>query len=62
MIDRIHIEQLGIHARVGVADSERAQPQRLTAGGKPSTAHTTEPRLAIWSRVVSPPTGVTDSS
>ena len=30
MIDRIHIEQLEIHARVGVADSERAQPQRLT--------------------------------
>jgi dihydroneopterin aldolase len=29
MIDRIHIEQLEIHARVGVADSERAQPQRL---------------------------------
>jgi dihydroneopterin aldolase len=30
MIDRIHIEQLEIHARVGVPDSERAQPQRLT--------------------------------
>ena len=30
MIDRIHIEQLEVHARVGVADSERAQPQRLT--------------------------------
>jgi 7,8-dihydroneopterin aldolase/epimerase/oxygenase len=29
MIDRIHIEQLEIYARVGVADSERAQPQRL---------------------------------
>ena len=29
MIDRIHIEQLEIHTRVGVADSERAQPQRL---------------------------------
>jgi hypothetical protein len=47
MIDRIHIEPLEIHARVGVADSERAQPQRLTLGGKPSTTHTTEPRLAI---------------
>jgi len=30
MIDRIHIEQLEIHAYVGVADSERGQPQRLT--------------------------------
>jgi len=30
MIDRIHIEQLEIHACVGVADSERVQPQRLT--------------------------------
>ena len=49
MIDRIHIEQLEIHALVGVADSERAQPQRLTAGGKPSPLilQNTEPRLAI---------------
>jgi dihydroneopterin aldolase len=30
MIDRIHIEQLEMLARVGVPDSERAQPQRLT--------------------------------
>ena len=30
MIDRIHIEQLEVHGRVGVPDSERAQPQRLT--------------------------------
>ena len=30
MIDRIHIEELEIHARVGVPDSERAQAQRLT--------------------------------
>jgi len=29
MIDCIHIEQLEIRARVGVPDSERAQPQRL---------------------------------
>jgi dihydroneopterin aldolase len=29
VIDRIHIEQLEIHARVGVPDSERAEPQRL---------------------------------
>jgi len=29
MIDRIHIEQLEIDARVGVPDSERAQAQRL---------------------------------
>jgi len=29
MIDCIHIEQLEIHVRVGVPDSERAQPQRL---------------------------------
>ena len=30
MIDRIHIEELEVQARVGVSDSERAQPQRLT--------------------------------
>jgi dihydroneopterin aldolase len=30
MIDRIHIEQLEVFARVGVPDSERAAPQRLT--------------------------------
>jgi len=30
MIDRIHIEQLEIDARVGVPDSERAQAQRLS--------------------------------
>ena len=30
MIDRIHIEQLEIHARIGVPDAERAQLQRLT--------------------------------
>jgi len=29
VIDRIHIEQLEIHGRVGVLDSERAEPQRL---------------------------------
>ena len=29
MIDYIHIEQLEIHARVGVSDSERTEPQRL---------------------------------
>jgi len=29
MIDRIHIEQLEVQARVGVPDPERAQPQRL---------------------------------
>lgn len=29
MINRIHIEQLEIYARVGVPDSERAEPQRL---------------------------------
>ena len=29
MIDRIHIEQLEVHTRVGVGDSERAQLQRL---------------------------------
>ena len=63
MIDRIHIEQLEIHARVGVADSERAQPQRLTAGGKPSTTHTTEYRTEACDLLrVSLPTGVTDSS
>ena len=30
VIDRIHIEQLEVHGRVGVPDSERAQPQRLS--------------------------------
>ena len=30
MIDRIHIEQLEVQARVGVPDSERAEPQRLS--------------------------------
>ncbi|PYK75972.1 MAG: dihydroneopterin aldolase [Verrucomicrobia bacterium] len=29
MIDCIHIEQLEIHVRVGVRDSERDKPQRL---------------------------------
>ena len=29
VIDRIHIEQLEVHGRVGVLDSERAEPQRL---------------------------------
>ena len=29
MIDRIHIEQLEVHGRVGVLDSERVEPQRL---------------------------------
>jgi dihydroneopterin aldolase len=29
VIDRIRIEQLEIYARVGVPDSERAEPQRL---------------------------------
>src|SRR4029077_5009878 len=30
VIDRIHIEQLEVHGRVGVRDSERAEPQRLS--------------------------------
>jgi len=30
VIDRIHIEQLEGYARVGVPDSERAEPQRLS--------------------------------
>jgi FolB domain-containing protein len=30
MTDQIHIEQLELKSRVGVAESERAQPQRLT--------------------------------
>ena len=48
MIHRIHIEQLGIHARVGVADSERAQPQRLLLGEAVyHVLQNTEPRLAI---------------
>ena len=63
MIDRIHIEQLEIHARVGVADSERAQPQRLTAGGSrlPLILQKQNRGLRFVARV-SLPTGVTDSS
>src|SRR6267378_8635722 len=30
VIDRIHIEQLAVYGRVGVPDSERAEPQRLS--------------------------------
>src|SRR4029077_2888003 len=30
VIDRIHIEQLEVHGRVGVPDSESAEPQRLS--------------------------------
>ena len=30
MIDRVHIEQLEVHGRVGVPDSERVEPQRLS--------------------------------
>ena len=30
VIDCIHIEQLEVHGRVGVPDSERAKPQRLS--------------------------------
>jgi 7,8-dihydroneopterin aldolase/epimerase/oxygenase len=29
VVDRIHIEQLEVHGRVGVPDTERSQPQRL---------------------------------
>jgi 7,8-dihydroneopterin aldolase/epimerase/oxygenase len=31
VIDRIHIEQLSFHARIGVSEAERAKPQRLAA-------------------------------
>jgi dihydroneopterin aldolase len=30
VIDRVHIEQLEVHGRVGVPDSERAKRQRLS--------------------------------
>ena len=30
VIDRIHIEQLEVHGRVGVPDSERREPQRMS--------------------------------
>ena len=30
VIDRIHIEHLAVYGRVGVPDSERAEPQRLS--------------------------------
>jgi FolB domain-containing protein len=39
VIDRIHIEQLEVHGRVGVADSERAQPQRLSLN------------VTLWSKI-----------
>jgi dihydroneopterin aldolase len=46
MIDRIHIEQLEILARVGVPDSERAQAQRLSLNVT-LWPKTTEPRDEI---------------
>lgn len=63
MIDRVHIEQLEIHARVGVADSERAQPQRLLLGEAVyHSYYRIQNRGLRFVARVSLPTGVTDSS
>src|SRR6476646_6315608 len=42
VIDRIHIEQLEIHGRVGVLDSERAGQQRLIFN------------VTLWPEIVEP--------
>jgi 7,8-dihydroneopterin aldolase/epimerase/oxygenase len=42
MIDRIHIEQLEVFARVGVPDSERAKAQRLSLN------------VTLWPKVAQP--------
>ena len=42
MIDRIHIEQLEVQGRVGVPDSERAEPQRLSFN------------MTLWPRIAEP--------
>jgi len=49
MIDRIHIEQLEVFARVGVPDSERAAPQRLTLN------------VTIWPKRAGPRDNIADT-
>ena len=49
MIDRIHIEQLEVHGRVGVPDSERAEPQRLSLD------------VTLWPEIAEPRDDISDT-
>jgi dihydroneopterin aldolase len=49
VIDRIHIEQLEVHARVGVPDSERAQSQRLSLN------------VTLWPKISEPRDQISDT-
>jgi 7,8-dihydroneopterin aldolase/epimerase/oxygenase len=49
VIDRIHIEQLKVQARVGVPDSERAQLQRLSLN------------VTLWPKIAEPRDDITDT-
>jgi len=49
MIDRIHIEQLEVFARVGVPDSERAKAQRLSLN------------VTLWPKTAEPRDEISDT-
>jgi dihydroneopterin aldolase len=49
VIDRIHIEQLEVFARVGVPDSERAKAQRLSLN------------VTLWPKTAEPRDEITDT-
>ena len=49
MIDRIHIEQLEVFARVGVPDSERAEAQRLRLN------------MTLWPKIAEPRDEISDT-
>jgi dihydroneopterin aldolase len=49
VIDRIHIEQLEVFARVGVPDSERAEPQRLSLN------------VTLWPKITEPRDEISDT-
>ncbi len=49
MIDRIHIEQLEVFARVGVPDSERAKAQRLSLN------------VTLWPKIAEPRDEISDT-
>ena len=49
MIDRIHIEQLEVFARIGVPDSERAEAQRLSLN------------VTLWPKIVEPRDEISDT-
>src|SRR6266566_2873419 len=49
VIDRIHIEQLEVHGRVGVPDSERAEPQRLSLD------------VTLWPEIAEPRDDISDT-